>query len=125
MKQTPDSHLGAFLRARRAQLTPQECGLPEPDSTRRVTGLLRQEVAQLAAISVDYYTRPEQGRVRASAPVLVTLVRVLRLEDDQKTYMYELAGRSGARPHRRRAAEQLRPAMRRLLDQLTRTPALV
>ncbi|WP_086725426.1 helix-turn-helix domain-containing protein [Streptomyces carpinensis] len=125
MKQTPDSHLGAFLRARRAQLTPQECGLPEPDSTRRVTGLLRQEVAQLAAISVDYYTRPEQGRVRASAPVLVTLVRVLRLEDDQKTYMYELAGRSGARPHRRRAAEQLRPAMRRLLDQLTETPALV
>ncbi|MFB7507731.1 MULTISPECIES: helix-turn-helix domain-containing protein [Streptomyces] len=125
MKQTPDSHLGSFLRARRAQLTPQECGLPEADSPRRGAGLRREEVARLASISVDYYTRLEQGRVRASAPVLTTLVRALRLDDDQKTYMYELAGRSGLRPRRRRAAQQLRPPMRRLLDQLTETPALV
>ncbi|MFF4902736.1 helix-turn-helix domain-containing protein [Streptomyces sp. NPDC001068] len=125
MKQTPDSHLGAFLRARRAQLNPRECGLPGTDSARRVAGLRREEVARLASISVDYYTRLEQGRVRASAPVLVTLVRALRLDDDQKTYMYELAGRGDARPRRRRTAQQVRPAMRRLLDQLTATPALV
>lgn len=117
--------LGAFLKARRAQLTPGECGLPETDSARKVAGLRREEVAQLAAISVDYYTRLEQGRVRASLPVLTTLARALRLDDDQQTYLYELAGRSDARPRRRRPAQRLRPAMRRLLDQLTETPALV
>jgi transcriptional regulator with XRE-family HTH domain len=125
MQQTSDCHLGAFLRARRAQLTPHECGLPETDSARRVKGLRREEVAQLAAISVDYYTRLEQGRVRASTPVLATLARALRLDDDQQKYLYELAGRTDARPHRRRPAQRLRPAMRRLLDQLTHTPALV
>ncbi|MFE7404322.1 helix-turn-helix domain-containing protein, partial [Streptomyces sp. NPDC057557] len=70
--------LGAFLKARRAQLTPSACGLPGTDSARRVAGLRREEVARLAAISVDYYTRLEQGRVRASTPVLATLVRALR-----------------------------------------------
>ncbi|MEU2424075.1 helix-turn-helix domain-containing protein [Streptomyces sp. NPDC007851] len=125
MKQTPDSPLGAFLQARRAQLTPQECGLPEADTPRRVAGLRREEVARLAAISVDHYTRLEQGRALASASVLVTLVRALRLDDDQKTYLYELAARSGARPRRRRAAQQVRPAMRRLLGRLTDAPALV
>jgi transcriptional regulator with XRE-family HTH domain len=125
MKPTPESHLGAFLRARRAQLDPQECGLPATDSARRVAGLRREEVATLAAISVDYYTRLEQGRVRASAPVLGTLARALRLDDDQQRYLYELAGRTDQRPRRRRAPQRLRPAMRRLLDQLTHTPALV
>lgn len=127
---TPESDpraLGAFLRARRAQLTPRECGLPEADTgaARRVAGLRREEAALLAAISVDYYTRLEQGRVRASAPVLATLARALRLDEDQQRYLYELAGRSDARPRRRRPAQRVRPAMRRLLDQLTETPALV
>ncbi|QLJ02704.1 helix-turn-helix transcriptional regulator [Streptomyces sp. NEAU-sy36] len=117
--------LGAFLKARRAQLTPRECGLPETDSARKVAGLRREEVARIAAISVDYYTRLEQGRVRASVPVLTTLARALRLDEDQQRYLYELAGRGDARPHRRRPAQRLRPAMRRLLDQLTETPALV
>ncbi|MFE1794913.1 helix-turn-helix domain-containing protein [Streptomyces sp. NPDC059517] len=117
--------LGAFLKARRAQLTPRECGLPETDSARRVAGLRREEAAQLAAISVDYYTRLEQGRVRASVPVLTTLARALRLDDDQQKYLYDLAGRADAHPPRRRPAQRLRPAMRRLLDQLTETPALV
>jgi transcriptional regulator with XRE-family HTH domain len=125
---TPDSDpraLGAFLKARRSQLTPQDCGLPEPETARRVTGLRREEVARLAAISVDYYTRLEQGRVRASAPVLITLARALRLDDDQQRYLYELAGRADALPRRRRPAQRVRPAMRRLLAQLTATPALV
>lgn len=117
--------LGDFLKACRAQLTPSECGLPGTDSARSVAGLRREEVAQLAAISVDYYTRLEQGRVRASTPVLATLVRALRLDDDQQRYLYELAGRTDERPRRRRPAQRVRPAMRRLLDQLTRTPALV
>jgi transcriptional regulator with XRE-family HTH domain len=127
---TPESDpraLGAYLKARRAQLSPQDCGLPEPapESARRVAGLRREEVAGLASISVDYYIRLEQGRVRASAPVLITLARALRLDEDQQRYLYELAGRADALPRRRRPAQRVRPAMSRLLAQLTGTPALV
>ncbi|GAA3289796.1 helix-turn-helix domain-containing protein [Streptomyces cinereospinus] len=126
MTSHPDSRaLGAFLRSLRARLSPQECGLPAAELTRRVPGLRREEVAALAAISVDYYTRLEQGRVRASAPVLATLARALRLDDDQQRYLYELAGRADARPRARHAVQHPRPAMRRLLDQLPHTPALV
>jgi transcriptional regulator with XRE-family HTH domain len=126
MSPPPDHphELGDFLKARRAQLTPQQMGLPDSGSVRKVAGLRREEVAQLASISVDYLTRLEQGRVRASISVLMTLARTLRLDDDQQTYLYELAGKTSARP-RRRPAQKLRPAMRRLLDQLTETPALV
>lgn len=116
--------LGDFLKARRAQLTPREVGFSDPGARRRVTGLRREEVAQLAAISVDYLTRLEQGRVQASASVLATLARALRLTDDQQSYVYELAGKSTHRS-RRRTAEKMRPAMGRLLEQLTDTPAIV
>ncbi|MFI9561483.1 helix-turn-helix domain-containing protein [Nonomuraea endophytica] len=119
------SEFGAFLKACRAQLTPQDVGLPETGSPRKVTGLRREEVAQLAAISVDYYTRLEQGRVRASGTVLATLARALRLDDDQQSYLYELTGRSDARQNRRGPAQRVRPAVRRLLGQLPQTPAIV
>jgi transcriptional regulator with XRE-family HTH domain len=117
--------LGAFLKARRAQLSPRDVGLPETGARRKVAGLRREEVAQLAAISVDYYTRLEQGRVQASASALATLVRALRLNEDQQAYLYEIAGKTDATPRRRRAAQRVRPAMRRLLGQLTQTPAVV
>ncbi|HEY3479019.1 MAG TPA: helix-turn-helix domain-containing protein [Streptomyces sp.] len=116
--------LGDFLKARRAQLSPHEVGLPDPDSRRRVAGLRREEVARLAAISVDYLTRLEQGRVPASAAVLPTLAHALRLDDDQQAYLYELAGKPFRRP-RRRSAEKLRPAVKRLLDRLGESPAMV
>lgn len=116
--------LGEFLKTRRAALTPRDVGIDAVGSQRRVVGLRREEVAQLASISVDYYTRLEQGRVVASASVLATLERALRLSDDQRTLLYELAGRGSALPRRRRA-ELVRPAMRRLLDQLTESPAIV
>jgi hypothetical protein len=67
--------LGDFLKTRRAQLTPRDVGLPEAGTHRKVAGLRREEVAQLAAISVDYLTRLERGRVQASASVLRTLSR--------------------------------------------------
>jgi transcriptional regulator with XRE-family HTH domain len=121
--QCPPDGLGAFLKARRAQLTPHEVGLPEVGTHRKVAGLRREEVAQLAAISVDYLTRLEQGRVQASASVLVTLCRALRLDEDQQAYLHELAGKPPRT--RRRPAQQARPAMRRLLGQLTETPAIV
>jgi transcriptional regulator with XRE-family HTH domain len=117
--------LGAFLKARRAELSPSDVGLPEGGTYRRVAGLRREEVAQLAAISTDYYTRLEQGRISASAPVLAALARVLRLTDDQRAYMYELAGKPAAAKPRRRAPQKVKPHMQRILDHLTDTPAIV
>jgi transcriptional regulator with XRE-family HTH domain len=117
--------LGDFLKARRAQLDPGRLGLPTHDGRRRVAGLRREEVASLAAISVDYYTRLEQGRVKASASVLATLANALRMDDDQRQYLYEVAEKADALPHRRRVGQKPRPAMRRLLDQLVNTPAIV
>jgi len=126
MSHSPDAReLGAFLKACRGRLTPSEVGLPERHGHRKVAGLRREEVASVAAISVDYYTRLEQGRVAASASVLSTLVRALRLDEDQQAYVYELAGKVDALPRRRRGAERVRPPVRRLLEQLGATPAIV
>lgn len=117
--------LGAFLKARRSQLTPRAVGLPEGGTHRRVDGLRREEVAQLAAISTDYYTRLEQGRIDASASVLESLTRVLHLDADQRIYLYELAGKSPSSRARRRSKQKVRPHLQRLLDQFTNTPAMV
>ncbi|MFD5806790.1 MULTISPECIES: helix-turn-helix domain-containing protein [unclassified Streptomyces] len=119
----PDE-LGAFLKARRADLSPQTVGLPESGGRRRVPGLRREEVAALAAISTDYYTRLEQGRMQASAPVLNTLARVLHLDDDQRTYMFRLAGRSAGKPARR-SVQKAQPRLQRLLDDLATTPGII
>ncbi|GGZ24816.1 hypothetical protein GCM10010300_80370 [Streptomyces olivaceoviridis] len=85
------------------------------------TGLRREEGAQLASISVDYYTRLE-GRVPASAAVLLILLRALRLDDDRKQYLHDIAGCTDDR--HRRLSQHTRPALRRLLKQLP-TPAVV
>ncbi|PPS91371.1 helix-turn-helix transcriptional regulator [Streptomyces sp. MH60] len=121
---TRDSELGAFLRARRTELSPAEAGLPDGTGRRRVRGLRREEVASLASISPDYYTRLEQGRRLGSEPVLNTLARVLRLDDGERAYLFELSGRDAARP-RRRTAQQVQPQLRRLLDDLSSTPAVI
>src|SRR3954451_2641752 len=110
------NELGGFLRARRSELSPSDVDLPDGGTQRRVAGLRREEVAQLAAISIDYYTRLEQGRISASAPVLASLARVLRLDDDQRTYMNELAGNPAATRSRRRAPQKVKPSLRRVLD---------
>ncbi|NIH80757.1 helix-turn-helix domain-containing protein [Amycolatopsis viridis] len=117
------SQLGEFLKARRADLTPRAVGLPA-GGNRRVRGLRREEVAHLASISVDYYSRLEQGRIQASVPVLDALGRVLQLGDDERAYMFELAGKDAARP-RRRSAQKVEPQLRRLLEDLPTTPAVV
>ncbi|MDT0323562.1 helix-turn-helix domain-containing protein, partial [Streptomyces millisiae] len=120
----PLNELGEFLRKRRSELSPRTVGLPETGGPRRVAGLRREEVAQLASISTDYYTRLEQGRMQASAPVLDILARVLHLDDDQRDYLFQLAGRTTARP-RRRGRQTVQPQLQRVLDDLTATPALV
>ncbi|MFD4690044.1 helix-turn-helix transcriptional regulator [Streptomyces sp. NBC_00683] len=124
---TSDAHLnelGEFLKARRSELSPRTVGLPESGGPRRVPGLRREEVAQLASISTDYYTRLEQGRIQASTPVLRALAQALHLDDDQRDYLFGLAGKENARP-RRRARQKVQPQLRRVLDDLSATPAVV
>lgn len=126
---TPYLHeLGDFLKARRSELTPAEVGLPEHGlGRRRVKGLRREEVAQLVAISPDYYMRIEQGRLAPSAPVLSAITRALRLDADQTSYVEGLAGQAGSRPQPRRRSRQQKahPNLERLMQQLPGTPALV
>ncbi|TDD75411.1 XRE family transcriptional regulator, partial [Actinomadura darangshiensis] len=90
--------LGAFLKAKRAALTPQDVGLLAGDRMRRVAGLRREEVAMLADVGVDHYTRLEQGRTTGvSEAVLAGIGRALRLTDAEQTYLRALA-KPPARP---------------------------
>lgn len=118
------AELGEFLKARRGDLSPLDVGLEVAGSPRRVPGLRREEVARLAAISADYYTRIEQGRMTASAPVLMVLARVLHLDEDQQSYVFGLAGKGVPRP-RVTARQKVHPPLRRLLGDLTAVPAIV
>lgn len=120
----PLNELGEFLKKRRSELSPRTVGLPETGGPRRVPGLRREEVAQLASISTDYYTRLEQGRMQASAPVLDTLARVLHLDDDERGYLFQLAGKTTVRT-RRPGRQKVQPQLQRVLDDLTATPAIV
>jgi transcriptional regulator with XRE-family HTH domain len=84
--------LGAFLRARRAALRPEDVGLPEGINRRRTPGLRREEVAQLAGISVSWYTRLEQGKdVQLSAKALARVVKALQLTPAQREYVVTMA----------------------------------
>ncbi|MEU9120174.1 helix-turn-helix transcriptional regulator [Streptomyces sp. NPDC048506] len=124
--------ISAFLKARRAALDPADVGLPDGVNRRRVRGLRREEVAQVAGISVDYYTRIEQGRAHAiSDAVLDAIARALRLSGGEVTYLRNIAV-----PRRRSAAEccdpgplverTVRPEIRQLLDAMDSTvPAMV
>lgn len=116
---------GEFLSTRRGGLQPADVGLPDFGDSRRVAGLRREELAGLAGISVDYYTRLEQGRVaNPSETVLNALARALLLTDDETRHLHRLARpRSSGRQARTR--QQARPSLRRLLDTLTDVPALV
>lgn len=126
MSRIPDHKaLGEFLKARRAALTPGDVGLPENPRPRRVPGLRREEVARLVAVSTDYYTRLEQGRINASGPVLAELARVLRLTACQRSQLFALAGQDVLQRSYRRARQKVQPPLQRLLDDLTGTPALV
>ncbi|MBF6059204.1 helix-turn-helix domain-containing protein [Nocardia terpenica] len=126
MSQHSVADLGSFLRARRARLQPGDVGLVSYGARRRVPGLRREELAQLAGVSVAYYTSLEQGQARnASAEVLDALARALRLDDDERAHLHDLAG---AAPRIRRAAatkETVSPHLRQLLDAMDAVPAIV
>ncbi|QOC89768.1 helix-turn-helix domain-containing protein [Micromonospora craniellae] len=120
----PTTALGAFLTARRARLTPGDVGLVS-SGTRRVAGLRREEVAVLAGVSVDYYTRLEQGRERnPSSSVLAAVARALDLAPDAHDHLFRLAGLSpGSTPTP--ARPQVGQSLRELLDAWPDTPAVV
>jgi transcriptional regulator with XRE-family HTH domain len=92
------THLGDFLRAQRARVTPQEAGLPAA-AGRRVAGLRREEVAVLAGVSADYYARLEQGRERTpSAQVVDAICHALRFTPDAREHAFRLAKLSPSAP---------------------------
>ena len=115
--------LADFLRIRREALSTQDVGLPA-GSRRRTSGLRREEVANLAVISTDYYTRMEQQRApKPSAEVLTALARALRLSLDERDHLFRLAGHNA--PARTHGGEHVSPATMRILDRLQDTPAQV
>jgi transcriptional regulator with XRE-family HTH domain len=116
------NHLGDYLRARRARVTPAEVGLV-PGPRRRLAGLRRDELAMLAGISSEYLQRLEQGRDRhPSAEVLDAIARALRMDAKATAHLHQLA-RSASRPHRA-AHEQVSAAIAELIDQFP-MPAVV
>ncbi|MFC0433883.1 helix-turn-helix transcriptional regulator [Kutzneria buriramensis] len=115
--------LAAFLRTRREALQPEDIGLPA-GARRRTRGLRREEVATLAAMSTDYYTRLEQERgPQPSEQMLASLARALRLSTDERDYLFRVAGRNA--PSSVSAAPHVAPALLRVLDRLDDTPALI
>src|ERR1700756_3443578 len=117
--------LGAFLRARRSELDPESAGLDAP-GTRRVRGLRREEVAQLAMISTDYYTRLEQGRLSsASEEVLDALATALRLNPDERSYLFRLASKDSLHHVRARDPQGVRHSTHRLLEDIEESTAVV
>jgi transcriptional regulator with XRE-family HTH domain len=117
-----------FLASRRARVTPERAGLPVYGGTRRVPGLRREEVAILAGVSVDYYTRLERGNLRGvSESVLEALARALQLDDAERAHLFDLARAAGptTRTRRRSAQQKVRPSVQRILDAMTGAPAFV
>jgi transcriptional regulator with XRE-family HTH domain len=115
--------LAACLRSWRDRLSPAEAGLPA-GGTRRAPGLRREEVAQLAGLSLDYLARLEQGRASNPSPsVLAPLARALRLTDAERDHLYRVAGQ--APPVAGRMSRHLTPGVQRVLDRLGDVPVLV
>ncbi|MCI1788522.1 MAG: helix-turn-helix transcriptional regulator [Actinomyces sp.] len=118
---------GAFLRSRRSAMTAERAGLPEDGRIRRVPGLRRDEVARLAGVSVEYYTRLEQGRVGSpSLEVVQALARALQLDDSEQEHLANLVAHQPASARRAPTAPQrVRPGLYLMLQTLDHVPAFV
>lgn len=117
--------LGEFLRARRARIDPQDVGLPVFGGRRRVAGLRREELAQLAGVSVSYYTRLEQGQsVNASDAVLDAIASALRLDDHERRHLHALAS-APPKQMNRPPVERVDRLTRDLLQSLADVPVMV
>ncbi|MEJ5945071.1 helix-turn-helix transcriptional regulator [Pseudokineococcus basanitobsidens] len=119
-----------FLTTRRARVSPEQVGLPQVGH-RRVPGLRRGEVATLAGVSIEYYTRLERGNLKsASDEVLEALAGALQLDEAERSHLADLARAARTRPSVRRTpsagdGEALRPGVHRLLEAMTGSPAFV
>lgn len=121
-----------FLTTRRAGITPDRAGLPAyGGSNRRVAGLRREEVAMLAGVSVDYYTRLERGNLGGvSEEVLEALAQALQLDEAERLHLFDLARASSGSAarrvrSRRRSVSTVRPVIQQMLDAMVDTPAVV
>ena len=118
-----------FLVTRRARITPERAGLPAYGGNRRVPGLRREEVAMLAGMSVDYYTRLERGNLGGvSESVLESLASALHLDEAEHAHLFDLARTANAtrRPRARKpAVPSVRPPVQRILDAMESVPAFV
>ncbi|MEV0482959.1 helix-turn-helix transcriptional regulator [Streptomyces sp. NPDC050508] len=124
MEHTVDrASLGAFLRARREALQPEDVGLRR-GTRRRARGLRREEVAELCDMSADYFARLERGDgPQPSQQMAAAIARGLRLTPDERDHLFLLCGHRT--PHRRLRGEHVNPALMRILDRLQDTPAQV
>jgi transcriptional regulator with XRE-family HTH domain len=117
-----------FLMTRRAHVTPEQAGIPDFGGERRVPGLRREEVAMLAGVSLDYYTRLERGNIRgASDSVLDAIARALQLNDAEREHLFDLARTAPVAATARRpkpAPQAVRTSVQRVLDHMT-VPAIV
>jgi transcriptional regulator with XRE-family HTH domain len=123
------SEVRDFLGSRRARITPQQAGLTS-HGARRVLGLRRAEVAQLAGVSIEYYTRLERGSIGgASDAVLDAVAGALQLDESERSYLFDLAkaasSANGPRRTRKAPAQEVRPSIQRLLDSMAGIPAFV
>jgi transcriptional regulator with XRE-family HTH domain len=125
---TNNSEVREFLKSRRARITPDMAGLQLYGGLRRVPGLRREELAMLAGMSIDYYNRLERGNLTGvSDSILESLARALKLDDAERTYLFDLARAANQkRPRqRRRGPQKLSPSIQHLLDGMTGIPAFV
>ncbi|MEU5383785.1 helix-turn-helix transcriptional regulator [Kitasatospora cineracea] len=121
------SDIRDFLVSRRAKILPERVGLPA-GSRRRVPGLRREEVAALAGVSTEWYTRLEKGHIGGvSEDVLEAVARALRLDEDERTYLLELAraARPARRAPRRRGDVEIPSPVQWMVDSMTMAPAFV
>ncbi|WP_395398524.1 helix-turn-helix transcriptional regulator [Arthrobacter sp. UC242_113] len=118
-----------FLASRRARITPDRAGLPDYGGNRRVPGLRRGEVASLAGVSIEYYTRLERGNLGgASDDVLEAVARALQLDEAEREHLFDLAhaASAGGKARRRPARKQsVRPSLQAILHGMTGSPAFV
>jgi len=124
-----DGHggLGEFLRSRRARIAPKQVGLPGGTGRRQTPGLRREELAALAGVSVDYYTRLEQGRDTNPSPaILEALAGALGLDRDERAHLRDIARHTAApAPAEERHPVRARPGLVQLLETVRPTPAYV
>ncbi|MGI5501445.1 helix-turn-helix transcriptional regulator [Lentzea sp. CA-135723] len=120
------ARFGDFLQTRRSQLRPEDVGVPTYGERRRVPGLRREELAQLAGVSVSYYTRLEQGHSPSASPeVLDALATALRLDDAERQHLHTLAKPAKQARRRRPAPERVPETTGQLLHALADVPAIV